>query len=296
MIKDFHGNILIAVEPQNKKDTFMASVCLLIYGSECQSKRKHLRKKLLELFQKHLNEDNCYRFYCMQTFVKRLNAIDPEKYPESAEKLYLTKPKKLQKEGLAFVQKSKEGHIFDRFTFGYLVGEYFDINVVIHQPEPVILFRDWVKSSIHYNIHLLYDLETHCFSPLLPKILRVPYITPKHIIQKAHGKRFDLVTNEGRKVTPLFPPQVLGYQVHSARFKSSSSSSYYKIQGNGYLHMYVYLLMQENIECVGYANSKSKEPPCFCTFQKDVEYIVCVVCTEKEEDADHCVKMEKYSF
>ena len=300
MIKDSQGNILVPVCPQNKRDTFMASVCILMFGSECQSKRNTLRQQLLQLFKKHLEEENCYKHHCIKTFVKRLHAIDHSEFTTvSAEQMYNTNKDTLLEQGYAFIQKSEEGHIFDRFTFGYLVGEHFNVNVYIHQPESVSLPRDWIQMNVHYDIHIRYDPSSHRFEPLMHRILRVPYMTPHHVLERTRHKLYDLMCvnkDVEQKMTSLFTPQVVGYRVHTARFKTNGASLY-KINGKLMGETYVYLMCEDNdFQCVAYANPKSKELPCFYTSHKNMEYTVCVVVAPTEEEADQCIKMEKFTF
>lgn len=295
MIKDLKENILIPIQLHSKTDTFMASICLLLYGTESLNKRKLLRNNLLSVFKKYLYEDDCYNYSCIRTFVKRLHYINSDKYPESAEQLYVQDKSLLIKEGEKFLQKSETvSYIFDRFTFAYLVAEYCNVNVHIFEPELISLYKDWLVIDGYYDIYIQYDVSNLCFKPLKPKILRIPFM-PHLTLQKISNNSIYFLQNKHETICRILAPQVRGYRVHSKTFTSKKGP--YIVDAMYDKPTFIYLKIEDEcFKLISYGDKQTKSKPTFLVGQDDATCTIAVVVAQNEEEANQSIKMEQYAF
>lgn len=285
--------MLVELCPESSFDTYMASVCLIMFGKETKAHRKSLRKRLLDRFKKCLFDEECFKFSCVKTFVARLNAIYGEAaFPKSAETCVQTKRDSLLREGTKFLEQSesREGYIYDRFTYGYLVADVFNVNVVIHENQTMVhLSKNYLADDGPlYDIHIRYDGTR--FKALVPKINRVPF----NLIN-TKMKNFELrrVSKDACDVVTCFsPPAVIGYRVYICYVNNREKNTMYTVtQKNNFKFTEpTYIVIGD--ECVGYADEKHSLNPYFYIKKPQDRVCIALVNAKSIEDAMQCVQME----
>jgi hypothetical protein len=290
---DSKGNCLVELSPETSFDTYMASVCLILFGKETRAHRKNLRTRLLGWFKRCLFDEECFKFNCVKTFVARLNATHGEMlFPKSAETCFQTKREALLGEGSKFLEQSatREGYIYDRFTYGYLVADVFNVNVVIHEERTIELSKNCLSEDDPlYEIHLSYDGTR--FKALVPKINRVPF----SMAEAAKMKNFELrrVSKDVCDVVTCFsPPAVIGYRVYICYVNNREKNTMYTVtqKNNFRFTEATYIIVGE--ECVGYADQKHNLNPYFYLKEPNDRVCIALVNAKSIEDAMQCVQME----
>ena len=285
--------MLVEMCPESSFDTYMASVCLIMFGKETKTHRKNLRKRLLDRFKKCLFDEECFKFSCVKTFVARLNAIYGEvAFPKSAETCFQIKRDALLREGTKFLEQSesREGYIYDRFTYGYLVTDVFNVNVIIHENNIMVhLSKNYLADDGPlYDIHLGYDGTR--FKALVPKINRVPFN-----LTNSKMKNFELrrVSKDACDVVTCFsPPVVIGYRVYICYVNNREKNTMYTVTQKNNFKFTEPTYIVAGDECVGYADEKHSLNPYFYLKEPNERVCIALVNAKSIEDAMQCVQME----
>lgn len=293
--KDKFGDLLTPHVLLVKKDTLMACFTLFLSGSEAESERAKLRKRLMDRFEACIQDKSPYLHAAVQAFAKRLHAKNPRLYPtHSAELLYFQNIGNFVCAAEEFISKNrKPGIVTDKYTFCYLVSDVFRIQVHLFQPEEVIINShasfDYERG---YSMYIL-SLENR-FIPLVASIKpRRPSFTPSSGLivatKEVSTSLFELRVEESQQVVGHFvPPAVKGYKVHRYTFSSTDRLyTIHPIRGKPSDTLYVY----HDKTCLTCASKDAKANPYFYLPVLEVCNIYLVV-EKSREEADQAIQIE----
>lgn len=278
-----------------KTDTLVACFTLFLSGSEAESERTKLRKRLMDRFEACIRDKCPYMHAPVQAFAKRLHAKNSRLYPShSAELLYFQDTGNFMAAAEEFISKNrKPGIVTDKYTFCYLVSDVFRVQVHLFQPEEVIINShaafDYERG---YSLYIL-SVENR-FIPLVASIKpRRPSFTPSSGLvigsKEVSTSLFELRVEESQQTVGLFvPPAVRGYKVHRYTFASTDRLyTIHPIQGRPSDTMYVY----HDKTCLTCAGRDAKANPFFYLPVLE-ECNVYLVVERSREEADQAIRIE----